>query len=104
MLDINIAVNGRLIGHVHTLNVTDMNVPPYSDLGLDTYDYEYYEPERGVRTGTVEHCRASGVRQLLEKILNNMHFGDELTAARERAETPAKRKYKRKYKRKSKRK
>jgi len=88
MLDINITVNGRLVGHVHVLNVTDMNAASYGE-GLDLYDYEYYEPEHRLRDGTVEHRRSDGVRPLLAAILGNMAFGDELDRARERAETPA---------------
>lgn len=67
MFNVEIRVNGTMIGHIYGRNITPATK---QGVGLDLYTWEYYKPEsRTVVKGVVSHDRDAGIEKLVGKIL-----------------------------------
>lgn len=70
MFSVEIKVNSQLVGHIYCRNVGSVS----TDLeDKCEYKYRYYEPESGdLFKGDVIHRRPDGIRNLVNKIINDV--------------------------------
>ncbi len=67
MFTVELKINGALIGHIHGVN------KGIGQEGATTYDYDYYDVEKGdLSKGRIFHKREDGINHLIKLILEDL--------------------------------